>query len=105
LLVDRRELAGEAHAGAHGVRVVDDVVAEHAGRARRGLQQRGEHADRGGLAGAVGTEHAVHRAGPNVEVDGVDGARLAELLDELSRLYGRGRHAVCCSWGIDVTWR
>jgi hypothetical protein len=33
------------------------VVPEHTGASRIGTDERGEHADRRGLAGAVGTEH------------------------------------------------
>ena len=43
LLVDRRELAGQADAPAHRVRLRDDVVAQHARAAAVGTQQRGEH--------------------------------------------------------------
>ena len=73
------------------VGLADDVVAEHARAAGVGAQQRGEHADRRRLAGAVGAEHAVDRAARDGEVDAVDRARLAERLDEAGGLDGRGR--------------
>ena len=81
--------AGEARVLGH------DVVPEHPGAAGVGAQQRREHADRGGLAGAVGAEHAVDRAGAHGQIDTVDGARPAEGLDETGGLDGKrgvGRH-------------
>ena len=45
-----------------------------------GREQRGEHADGGGLAGAVRAEHAVDGAGLHAEVDAVDRAVVAEDL-------------------------
>ena len=82
VLVDRGELAREADRAADRVGLGDHVVPEDLGLARVGLEQRGEHADRGGLAGAVGAEHAVDRAATNGEIDAVDGLGVAEGLDE-----------------------
>ena len=45
-------------------------------------QQRGEHLEHRGLAGAVGAEHAEDLAAADLEVDAVDGAQVAEGLDE-----------------------
>ena len=53
-LVDGRELGGQADLGADGGGVIDDVVAEHPCRAGVGPRERGEDADRGGLAGPLG---------------------------------------------------
>jgi len=50
-----------------------------------GPQQRGEHADGGGLAGPVRAQHAVDRPGADGEVDAVDRARLAEGLHQAGR--------------------
>jgi hypothetical protein len=50
---ERGELAGQAHPGTRGVAITDDVVSEHARLSRIRSQQRGEHADRRCLAGAV----------------------------------------------------
>ena len=82
VLVHGGELAREAHEPAHGVGLLDDVVPEHARRARIRAQERGEHADRRRLAGPVRTEHAVDGAGAHGEVHAVDGERVAEGLDE-----------------------
>jgi hypothetical protein len=82
VLVDRGELAGQADQRPDGVRLLDDVVAEHAGRAGVGPDQRREDADGGGLACAVRAQHAVDRSRPDGEVDPVDRARLAERLGE-----------------------
>ena len=60
---------------AHGGGLADDVVAEHAGAAGVGAQQRGEDADRRRLAGAVRAEDAVDAAAGDGEVHAVDGAR------------------------------
>jgi len=55
------------------------------GPARR-VDDPDQHAQNGGLAGAVGSEKPVDRAGRDAEADPVDGARVAEILDELDRL-------------------
>ena len=94
LLVDRGELAGEAHPPAHRGGFAHDVVAEHPGGSAVGVQQRGEHADRRRLAGAVRAEHAVDGAPPDGEVDAVDGAQLAEHLDEALGLDRQLAHEV-----------
>ena len=70
-----------------------DVVAEHVGDAGRDPQQRGEDADRRRLARAVGAEEAEHLAGPDLEVDRVDGGLLAEAVGE-ARAADSGRVAV-----------
>ena len=59
-LADRLGLAAQVGAG-------------HGRLARRGRQQRGEHAQRGGLAGPVRAEEAEDLAGADVEVDTADG--------------------------------
>ena len=69
----------------------DHVAAEDPGAARVGPQERGEDPDRRRLAGAVGTEHAVDRAGGHAEVDAVDRADVAERLDQAGGLDGEGR--------------
>ena len=54
---------------------------------RGGRQQRGQHVDGGGLAGAVGAEEAVDLAGADLDVDAVDGADAAlELAGQTRRL-------------------
>ena len=104
VLVDRRELAGEADQAADLVGLVDDVVPEHARRARVGADQRGEHADRGRLPGAVRAEHAVHRAGAHRQVHAVDGASLAEGLHEAVGFNGQwGWGLTSGSWGVAVS--
>ena len=94
VLVDGGELPGEADEAAHRVGLGDDVVPEHARAAAVGDQQRGEHLDRGGLAGAVGAEHAVDGAAGHGEVDAVDGAGRSEGLDEAGGLDGEGSACV-----------
>ncbi len=62
------------------------VVAEHAAAARRRVDDPEQHAQGGGLAGAVGAEQAVDRAGRDREADPVDRAGVAEILDQVDRL-------------------
>ncbi len=81
-LVDGRVLPGHADELTDDLRLLDDVVAEDASGAAVGTQQRREHADGGGLAGAVGSEDAVDGAGLDAEVDAVDRPVLAEHLHE-----------------------
>ncbi len=94
VLVHRRVLAGEAHPGAHLVRLADDVVAEDMRLAAVRPQECGEHLHGGGLAGAVRAEDAVDRAGGHGQVYSVDGPGLAERLHQargLDRQAGRLR--------------
>ena len=74
-------------------------MSEHRGPAVVGSQQGGEHGDGGGLAGAVGAEHAVDGAGPHLQIDAVDGAIVAEDFDEAFRLDGElGIHPGPFAW-------
>jgi hypothetical protein len=82
LLVDRGQLAGQADEPTDGVGLLHDVTPEHAGLALVGPQQGGQHADRGRLAGPVGSQDAIHRAARNGQVDAVDGTNAPEGLDE-----------------------
>ena len=59
---------------------VDDVVAGDRGGAGGRLEQRRQHPQRGGLAGAVRAEEADDLALGDVEVDAVDGADLLVFL-------------------------
>ena len=58
------------------LRVLDDIVPEHAGRARGGDQERDQHLDRRRLAGAVRTEQAEELALLDLEADPSDGLHL-----------------------------
>jgi len=82
ILVDRGVLAGQGNPAAHRVRLSHHVVAEHPRVAGVGAQQGGQHPDDGGLAGAVGPQHAVDHAGGHGQVDPVDGLGLPEGLDQ-----------------------
>ncbi len=61
--VDRRLLERHPDRAADSVGLADHVVAGDERRAGGGSQERGEDADEGGLAGAVGAEEAVDLAG------------------------------------------
>jgi hypothetical protein len=69
VVVDRRVLPGQADLRPQPRGVLHHVEARHASAARVRVQQRGEHAYGGGLAGAVGSEHGEHGAGRGLEVD------------------------------------
>ena len=69
----RTGLRDVADRAAHLHGLLDDVVAVDRRGAGRGAQQRHQHPQRGGLAGAVGAEEADHLALGHVEVDAVDG--------------------------------
>jgi hypothetical protein len=69
--VERGLLQRDADPRADGVGLLGDVVAGHAGVAAGGAQQRDEHADRRGLAGAVGAQEPVDLAGLDGQVDAV----------------------------------
>ena len=77
---------------------VRDVVAEDLAGPAVDREEGGEHLEHGGLAGAVGAEDAEDLAAVDLEVDPVDGALVAELLDEPGRPDG-GLLVVVWSWG------
>jgi hypothetical protein len=72
LLVDGRELAGEADPAADRERRGDDVVPEHGCVAAGRRLQRREDPDQRRLAGAVGSEQAEHGSGRYLEVEPVE---------------------------------
>ncbi len=69
VLVDRRALAGETDPVAKLLGVGDHVEAVHLGATAARQQQRRQDPNRGGLAGAVGTEQAEHHPGLDIQVD------------------------------------
>ena len=76
--LQRHVLHHVADASAHLTGLPGDVEAAHAGRARRGREQRRQHPDGGGLARAVGSEQPDDVARLDVEVEGVDSPAGAE---------------------------
>ena len=90
VLVDGRELAGEADQAAHDVRLGGDVVTEYPGHAAVGREHRREDPDNGGLAGSVRTEQPEDRACLHSEADTVEGPHtLAEGLVQILELEWR----------------
>ena len=77
-LVDAGVLARHPDEAAYGVALGHDVVPQDPGGAAGGRQQGGDHAQRGGLAGAVGAQQAVDDACADRQVQGVDGGEAAE---------------------------
>ena len=88
VLVHRSELPGQAHDAAHRVGLPNDVVSHDARSALVGAQERGQHADRRGLAGAVRPEQAENRARWHGEVDAVHGSGSPEDLDQAGSFDG-----------------
>src|SRR5216683_1062213 len=78
--VERGGGGKKADVGANFFGMLDNVVAADEGGAVGGLQDGGEHAQGGGLAGAVGAEQAVDLAGLAGEADVIDGADFTALL-------------------------
>ena len=74
------------------------VDAEDRDGAGIGLQQAGDHAEDGGLAGAVGAEQGVELAGPHLEVEVVDD-RAVEALVEAGNIEGELRAWVMAASG------
>jgi hypothetical protein len=94
---------GESALGSH--RVPHDVDAGDQGAARGRLDPGGEHADGGGLAGAVGSQQAEHLAGADAERDAVNrverqpGVALDELVDDHQVVAGLvARQRRCWRW-------
>ena len=76
--VQRRLLQGDPDRGSHGAGLADHVVPGDGGPTGGRQQQRGQHADGGRLAGAVGTEEAEDLALGDLEVDALHGVHLVE---------------------------
>ena len=70
-------------AAVQGDGVAPRVAAEQPCDARVGAQPAEQHPDRGRLARAVGAEEAVHLTGRDLQVEAVEGAGLAEGLDQV----------------------
>ena len=81
-VVERGVLEHHADRPPHVVGLGDDVIAGQLGPAARRPEQGREHEDRRALAGAVGAEEAEDLALVDLEVDGVDGSKAAEILAE-----------------------
>ena len=86
VLVDGGVLPRQADLRAERRGVLHHVQADDAGGAAVGLEQRGEDADGGGLAGPVGSEQAEDGPGTRGEVHAAQGAnrsvRLLQALDD-----------------------
>ncbi|MDT5041984.1 MAG: hypothetical protein QOE51_2969 [Actinoplanes sp.] len=87
ILVDRGVLAGESDPAAYALWLSQHVDAGDERATGVRAQQRGEHPYGGGLAGAVGPEHAEHRAAAHRQVHPVECLGLPEPLAESFRLY------------------
>jgi hypothetical protein len=94
VLVDRGVLAGETDAPAYALRLSQHVDAGHFSGAGVRAQQRGEHPYGGGLAGAVRSQHAEHRAAAHRQVHPVERLRLPESLAESLRPHHEIAHDV-----------
>jgi len=79
---DVLERAAEAGGGAQMWRLVGDVGAVEYDPARSRLVETGEHVQRRGLAGAVGSDQRMHAAAPHRHVDAVDRFQAAEIFRE-----------------------
>jgi hypothetical protein len=82
ILIDRGELAGQAHPAPHRPGLAQDLVPEHRGAAAVGSQQSRQHAQGRGLAGAVGAQEAMHRSPAHGQIDTVDRAGRSESLGQ-----------------------
>ena len=63
VVVDRRKLPGQSDLGPHPGRIRAHVPTGHRSSAGLERQQRGQHSDQGGLAGAVRPQQPVHHTG------------------------------------------
>jgi hypothetical protein len=78
VLVDRDLLRHHPEVALDRRRLEPDVAAVHQDPAAVGLENPRDHAQRRGLAGAVGAEQAEDLAVPDLEGDVVDGNQVAE---------------------------
>ena len=117
VLVDARVLEDDPDVAPDGGRLAIEVVAGDGDRAAGLGQGRGQDADGGGLAGAVGPEEGEELARPDLEADVVDrrGRRLLvalrQVLDRDDRriVGGHGVHAAIvaadCGALVETRWR
>ncbi len=96
---DRRFLRqiADAEPGALIHRQVGDVVAVELDDAAVGLDQPGDHVERGGLAGAVRSEQADRLAAPDIEADVLD-----DLASAVALFEAVGREIVVANLGLRV---
>ena len=87
-LVEREALRHVANATLHAFGIATDVDAADQGRAGGGSQQAAQHADGGGLAGAVGAQEAEHLALLHRERQVVHRHEVAELAREPAHVDG-----------------
>ena len=67
------------------------IVAQNGRRSRVRRRQGREHPHQRGLAGAVRAENGEYDAARNIEIEAVDGAHIAKLLDQAARNDGGRR--------------
>ena len=91
VLVHGRELPRQAHLAADRAGLPHDVVTQDRRATGGRLEQRGEDADGGGLAGPVRPEQAVDASPVDAKIHAVQRAGRAEVLDQSCRL-DRVRH-------------
>ena len=77
----------DADAGLGALKVGVYVVTEHTDSAAGLIDQRGNHTDERGLAGAVGAEHGKEVAFSHIEVDALEG--LNTILVGLGKTFNR----------------
>ena len=94
VVVDPEDVRHEAEDAPDLVGVPGDGEAGDLGLAARRPQQRGEDAQRGRLAGAVGPDQAEDLAGLDGQVDAGDGQRAVVALDEALGANDRGHSTV-----------
>ena len=82
LRVERRGLEADADAWLERIRAVGDVEAEDDGLAAIGRPQALEDLDRGRFARSVRPKQAKDLACGDIEIDPIDGARVAVTLDQ-----------------------
>src|SRR5690606_21437828 len=91
VVIDRSELARQANAPTDSGGVFKDIVTKDVGRTTIGPQERGEDADGGRFAGAIWAKDAIDAARGHTKIEAIQGARLAENLDETFGLDCKGR--------------
>jgi hypothetical protein len=83
LLVDERAVGNESERRFRRLGMGGQVVSVHQHTAGGRLQETADHAERGGLAGAVWPEKPVDLARGDVEADAVHGCELPVRLDQI----------------------
>src|SRR4051812_42003219 len=85
LLVDEWPVGDESELRLRRQRILGEIDSRQVDRSRSRLQNSGDHAQRGRLAGAIGAEESEQLAIGNAQINGVDGSKGSVFLGQRTK--------------------